>query len=91
MPIGTVSAARSQSRAPSPGRVSREIEGTGTGVSVEATAVSAAGRLLFRTLGGIARPFEVGSLGMPVPARQLFTRDTLDEGVNRALSPLQPP
>lgn len=73
-----------------PGRVAFEIEGTGTGVSIEATAISGAGRLLFRTFGGIALPFETDFRGLPVPASRLFTRGFLEEGVHTALVPLHP-
>lgn len=73
-----------------PSRSFTEIQGTGPGVSIEVTAISAAGRLMFRTYGGIALPFEADGLGNPVEARSLFTRGFLEEGVHTSLAPLQP-
>lgn len=71
------------------GETTQNIEGTGTGVSVEVVAMSPEGRLLIKSYGGIALPFSASHYGPPVPARNLFTREYLQEGVAIALAPLQ--
>lgn len=72
------------------GETPQNIEGTGTGVSVEVVAMGPEGRLLIKSYGGIALPFSASRYGPPVPARILFTREHLLEGVAIALAPLQP-
>lgn len=73
-----------------PGVTPREIKGTGTGVSIEVTAVGATGQVLLRTFGGIALPFAVNFLGIPMDTASPFTRPHLEEGVGAALSMLLP-
>ena len=75
-----------------PGEVRANIEGTGSGISVEAIATGRDGRLLMKSYGGVALPFYAGRSGRPLLVdAPLSVPEHLQEGVSIALLPLKAP
>jgi hypothetical protein len=73
-----------------PGEVRANIEGTGSGISLEVVATGRDGRLLLKGFGGIALPFYSDRFGTPTLVdRPLSVPEHLREGVGVALAPLR--
>jgi len=73
-----------------PGEVQANIQGTGSGISVEAVATGPDGRLLLKNYGGVALPFYASRSGTPILAESpLSNTQHLQEGVAIALSPFK--
>jgi hypothetical protein len=73
-----------------PGEVRSNIQGTASGISLEAVATGRDGRLLLKNYGGIALPFYASLIGTPTLVDgPLSNTQHLQEGVGIALSPLK--
>jgi len=71
-----------------PNEVRANIEGTGSGISLEVVATSSDGRLLLKNYGGISLPFYASRSGRPLTVdKPLAVQSHLAQGVAIALSP----